>query len=124
MIKRNIFSFIIIAGLIGGLIALGGCSLFLPEQSSESKGFDWTSAIFVVFLILLFYLFIIRPQMRRRKEQQKVMEEIKPGDQVIAAGGIYGVIQSISEDSLVIKVESGASIRVTKQGLLVKPIVK
>jgi preprotein translocase subunit YajC len=45
------------------------------------------------------------------------MEELKRGDKVITAGGIFGVIESVSEESVVLKVESGATIRVARNSI-------
>ena len=77
----------------------------------------------ILFLVLIFgmmYFFSIRPQRRRQKEHQQLVEQLKRGDKVITAGGIYGVIESISEDSVIIKVESGATMRVAKGSVSLK----
>ena len=42
------------------------------------------------------------------------MQELQKGDKVITAGGIYGVIETLSQDSVVLKIESGATIRVSR----------
>jgi len=49
-----------------------------------------------------------------------MMEELRKGDRVITAGGIYGVIESVSEDTIVIKVESGATLRLAKGSVALK----
>ena len=95
---------------------LNGCT----TNGDGTGGFNWTAVVMVVVLVILSYFSIIRPMRRRQKEQQKLMAALKPGDQVIAAGGIYGEVVKINDDSLVIKVESGVQIRVTKQGLMVR----
>ncbi|MBN1191017.1 MAG: preprotein translocase subunit YajC [Dehalococcoidales bacterium] len=74
----------------------------------------------IVILFAMIYFLILRPARKRQKDQQNLLAELKIGDKVIAAGGIYGEIESMDEDSLVIKVESGAKIRVTKQGIQIK----
>lgn len=71
----------------------------------------------IIFLVLIFammYFLMIRPQRRRQKEHQEMEKELKRGDKVITAGGIYGQIESLREDSVVLKTESGATIRVTR----------
>jgi len=77
----------------------------------------------IVFLVLIFgmmYFFSIRPQRRRQKEHQQLVEQLKRGDKVITAGGIYGVIESLSEDSMIIRVESGATMRVARGSVALK----
>jgi len=68
----------------------------------------------------MFYFLMIRPQRKRQKEQQQMIEELKRGDRVVTAGGIYGVIETVSEDSVVIKVESGATMRVALGSVALK----
>lgn len=104
----------LIAGLLIMVLALiGGCA---PQQAPEGSGS--TSTIYmIVFLVLIFGLFyftMIRPQRRRQKQHEAMVQELKKGDRVITAGGIYGTIESLSEDSVVLKVESGATIRVAR----------
>lgn len=108
-------------GLIAGLLItllvfIGGCA---PSPEAEG-GFSPTIIIFLVLIFGMFYFLMIRPQRKRRKEHQQLIEELKRGDRVITAGGIYGVIESISEDSVVIKVESGTTMRVAKGSVTLK----
>jgi preprotein translocase subunit YajC len=74
----------------------------------------------LVFIFGVFYFLLIRPQRKRQKEHQQLMTELKKGDKVITAGGIYGVIESLSEDSIVIKVESGVTMRVARGSVALK----
>ncbi|MBM4448399.1 MAG: preprotein translocase subunit YajC [Chloroflexi bacterium] len=73
--------------------------------------------IFVVLLVAIFYFLIIRPQRRQQKRHQELMQELKRGDKVITTGGIYGVVESLSEDSVVLKIESGATIRIARASI-------
>ena len=57
---------------------------------------------------------MIRPQRRRQKEQQKMMQELNRGDEIVTTSGIYGVIDKVEETSFVIRLESGATMRVVK----------
>jgi preprotein translocase subunit YajC len=82
-----------------------------------------TIAPMIIFLVLIFammYFLMIKPQRRRQKEQQELLEEIRRGEQVITSSGIYGQIESISEDTIVIKLESGATMRVAKSSVVSK----
>ncbi len=99
------------------LVSISGC---VPSGEESAAGFDWMLIVFLVVLFVLFYFLFIRPQRKRQKEHQQLVQELKRGDNVITAGGIYGVVESISEDSIVIKVESGATIRVAKDSVALK----
>jgi preprotein translocase subunit YajC len=104
--------------LITTLVFMAGCMPVATE--GEEGGFDWTIIIFLVLIFAVFYFLLIRPQRKRQKEQQNLMEELKRGDKIITAGGIYGVIDSVSEDSIIIKVESGTTMRVAKSSVALK----
>ena len=95
------------------LLSMSGC--VLPEGTEgEEGGFNWTMIVFLVLIFGVMYFLMIRPQRKKQKEHQQLMEELKRGDRVITAGGIYGVIESLSEDSVVIKIESGVTMRVAR----------
>jgi preprotein translocase subunit YajC len=73
--------------------------------------------VFLVLLVALFYFFLVRPQRKKQKEHQDLMGGLKKGDKVVTIGGIYGQIESISEDNVVIKIESGAAMRVARSSI-------
>jgi len=112
----------LIAGLlITVLVFIGGCYPAGTQGGDQgTNGSTWYMIAFLVVIFALFYFVMIRPQRKRQKEQQTMIEGLKKGDKVITAGGIYGTIESISDDSVVIKVESGATLRVNKGSVAVR----
>ncbi len=114
--KRKILNLGLLVGLLVSAVFIGGC---VPSETPEG-GFDPTFIIFLVLIFGVFYFIMIRPQRKRQKEHQQLVEELKKGDKVITAGGIYGVIESLSEDSIVIKVESGVTMRVARSSVALK----
>ena len=109
----------LVVGLLIALVALlGGC---LPQQApagGAQKGFDWSLIVFLVLIFVVFYFLMIRPQRRRQKEAQTMLQQLQKGDRVVTAGGIYGEIESMDETTIVIKVESGATMRVAKSSVM------
>lgn len=77
--------------------------------------------ILLALVFAMFYFFMIRPLRQREKRHDSLVDRLEKGEMVITAGGVYGQVESISEDSIVLKVESGATIRVTKGGILSRP---
>ena len=114
MNHHKVLSLALIAGLlITTLVLAAGC--YMPAtEGEEGGGFDWTIIIFLVLIFAIFYFLMIRPQRKKQKQQQELMQSLQKGDRVITVGGIYGQIESLSEDSAVLKVESGATIRVAR----------
>ena len=80
-----------------------------------------TNIIYIIAFLgvlgLVFYFFMIRPQRRRQQEHDQLMSQLKQGDSVITAGGIYGRVESVAQDSVVLKIESGATMKVAKSSI-------
>ncbi|MGA8849240.1 MAG: preprotein translocase subunit YajC [Dehalococcoidia bacterium] len=77
----------------------------------------------IIFLVVIFgvmYLLMIRPRQKQQKQHEAMMEELRPGDKVIIAGGIYGQIESIGEDTAILRIESGATMKVARNSILGK----
>lgn len=113
--KTRILKWGLLAGLLVTLVFISGC---VPGQAPDGDASgQWTPIIFLGVLFAIFYFLLIRPQRKKQKDHQQLVEELKRGDKVITAGGIYGQIESISEDNVVIKVESGTTIRVARSSV-------
>ncbi len=71
--------------------------------------------IVVVSLLLGgWYFLMIRPQRKKTKEHETLMKELRPGSKVITMAGIYGEVDSVGEDTVVLKLEDGAKMKVSK----------
>jgi len=116
-VKKKMLNLGLIGGLLISAVFISSC---YPSEAPEGGGFDWTIIVFLVVIFGLMYLVLIRPQRKRQKEHQRLVEELKRGDRVVTAGGIYGQVESISDDSVVIKVESGVTMRVAKNSVALK----
>ena len=117
--KRTILILGLILVLVITLVFVGGCVLPTGTEGEEEGGIG-TYLPMVIFIVLLFgmmYFVMIRPQRRRQKEHDEMVQELHRGDKVITAGGIYGRVESVSDDSVVLKVESGVTIRVAKSSV-------
>ena len=115
--KKGMLNLGLIVGLLITLASMGGCA---PAGEPGGEASIWPMLIFLAVIFGLMYLVLIRPQRKRQKEHQQLMEELGRGDRVVTAGGIYGQIETISEDSVVIKVESGATMRVARNSVALK----
>lgn len=113
------------SGLIAGLLIVilvffGGCLASGDQTTPQDPNSTWYMLAFLVAIFALFYFVMIRPQRKRQKEQQAMMQGLQKGDKVITAGGIYGTIDSLSEDTVVIKVEGGTILRVARGSVAVR----
>ena len=72
--------------------------------------------IMLVMILVVFYFFMIRPQMKKQKELKKFRENLKVGDKVVTIGGIHGKILEISESTILVNSE-GSKIRFEKSAI-------
>ena len=66
----------------------------------------------LMFLVL--YMLILRPQMKKQKEQQRLIDELEKKDAIVTSGGIHGVIENIKDDILVVKVAENVKIEISR----------
>ena len=67
-------------------------------------------------MLVVFYFFMIRPQMKKQKELKKFREAMKPGDKVVTIGGIHGKILEMADSTVLISSE-GTKIRIEKSAI-------
>ena len=71
----------------------------------------------IIFLVLLFgamWFLLIAPQRKKQKEHQKMLKELSSGDEVVTAGGIYGVITNVKEDRFVVRIAENTKVEIAK----------
>lgn len=71
----------------------------------------------LIFLIILFYLLILRPQRKKQIEHQNMIKSLKKNDEVVTIGGIHGVIVNVKEKTFVLRVDDNTKIEVDKNSI-------
>lgn len=72
--------------------------------------------IMLGMILVVFYFFMIRPQMKKQKELKKFRESLKVGDKVVTIGGVHGKILEVSESTVLVNSE-GSKIRFEKSAI-------
>ncbi len=94
-------------------------SIFLMAAPQGGKaGGGYEQIIFLVLIIVVFYFFMIRPQMKKQKEIKKFREGLKKGDKIVTTGGIYGKVNDIKEDVVIVEIASNVTVRVDKSSVV------
>lgn len=92
-------------------------SLFLAQTAAPASpaGNPLMSMLPLVLMFAAMYFLLIAPQRKKQKAHEKMLTELKAGDEVVTAGGIYGVITSVKEDRFVIRIgDNNAKVEVGK----------
>ncbi|GMO51187.1 MAG: hypothetical protein Ta2G_08970 [Termitinemataceae bacterium] len=70
-----------------------------------------------ILIIVIFYFLIIRPQNRKQKETQKMLSALKKGDKVVTIGGVHGVISSVKESTVILKVDDNTKLEFSRSAI-------
>jgi preprotein translocase subunit YajC len=71
----------------------------------------------MLLIIGVMYLIVLRPQMKKQKEVQRMLSELKKGDDVVTTGGIVGRISGIKDDEVTLQVQEGVRLRVLRSAI-------
>jgi preprotein translocase subunit YajC len=76
-------------------------------------------SLFIVLAILfaVFWLLVIRPQQRRQRVQNQMIESIEVGDEIVTAGGLYGEVRALREDELLVEIAPGTTVRIARRAV-------
>jgi preprotein translocase subunit YajC len=80
-----------------------------------SSGSGVLFIIIIAFLVL--WLIVIRPQRRRQSQQQQMVSDLRVGDEVLTAGGIYGTISQIDEDRITVEIAPQTTVVVARRAI-------
>ena len=92
---------------------------FIPllQNGAQGQGNMLMSVVPFILIIAIFYFFIIRPQNKKQKETEKMINALKKGDKVVTIGGIHGTVSSTKEKSVVVKVDSNTQIEFSRSAI-------
>lgn len=77
-----------------------------------------TSFLPLLLIIVVFYFFMIRPQMKRQKDLRKYRDSLQKGDKVVTTGGIYGKINAIKDNHIIVEIDDNVKIKIDKSAIL------
>jgi preprotein translocase subunit YajC len=83
-------------------------------QAAENPLGNYSTLLMFGLMFLVFYLFMIRPQMKKAKEEKQFREALKKGDRVVTIGGIHGKIAEVKDTTLIIEVGEGQRLKFEK----------
>ena len=67
---------------------------------------------------IIFYFLLIRPQRKQQKELKERQDSLKPGDKVVSAGGIYGIVREVQQDTVKLEIAPNTIIKIAKTSIV------
>lgn len=97
--------------------------LILMAQPGAASGQTNPLVTFLplILVFVVFYFFMIRPQMKKQKEMNSYRSSLKRGDKVITTGGIYGRVHEVKDNSVMVDVGGDIKLKIDKNALLKDP---
>jgi preprotein translocase subunit YajC len=89
-------------------------SLFIamaPAQGGSPEGSLISTFVMFGLIIAIFYFLILRPQQKRQKDRQKMLDAIKKGDKVVTAGGMHGIVAGLDEKTVLLQVADNVKMK-------------
>jgi preprotein translocase subunit YajC len=92
---------------------------FMPflQVSSQQSGGTFVTILTMAAVFVVFYLFIIRPQNKKQKDTEKMVNALKKGDKVITIGGIHGEVTSTKEQTVIVKVDDDCKLEFSRSAI-------
>ena len=92
-------------------------SIFLM-MDPQGKGSSSMSLIFMGMMILVFWLFMIRPQAKKAKQQKQFLQNLQKGDKIVTIAGIHGTVNKLNDDgTMMLEINPGSYIKIEKSAI-------
>ena len=85
--------------------------------ASKGGGQGYEGLIMLVLMFAIFYFLLIRPQQKRAKQHRELVSALKPGDQIVTAGGLYGKVAAVEETTVTIEIATGVKIKMNRASI-------
>ena len=93
-------------------------SVAQPESGFMQQ---YSMLIMIGLMVLVLWLFMWLPESKRRRQMQAFRESLKKGSKIITAGGIYGTVKEVKDNTLLIEVDSDVTLRINKDMVVADP---
>lgn len=92
--------------------------IIAQAAADQPQGSPLNMLITMGLIIVIFYFILIRPQRKQAKELKERQDALKPGDKVISAGGIYGIIREVQDEAVKMEVAPNTIIKIRKSQIV------
>lgn len=75
------------------------------------------NVVFIVGMVAVFYFFMIRPQQKKQKDQQKFSDAIKKGQMVVTISGMHGKVSEVNASTILLEIDRGVKVTIEKSSI-------
>ena len=97
--------------------SIGPMVRLMAPPAGEGGGGGLMTFLPLIAIVAIFYFLILRPQKKRQQESQRMLSALRKGDRVVTIGGIHGIITSVRENTVVIKVDENVKLEFNRSAI-------
>jgi preprotein translocase subunit YajC len=104
------------SGMVAVYAFVGAVAAVCQETAKPTPTPSMLGSMFpmIVVMVAIFYFFFIRPEQKKHKDRQKLMDSLKKGDKVVTIGGIHGTVGTVKADTVMIKIAENTVVEITR----------
>ena len=91
--------------------------MILLQAAGQNAGGGYSTIIMMVAIFVIFWLFMIRPQQKKQKQEREFRDSLKVGQAVVTIGGLHGTVKTIEDTAVVLHVSNGVDLRFEKAAI-------
>lgn len=89
----------------------------MTPQGQDGGGGIASTILMFAFIIAIFYFMIIRPQQKRQKERQKLLDSVQKGDKIVTVGGVHGTVVGVEEKTVLVQIADNVKVKVERSAI-------
>ena len=103
-----------LAAIAGMLAQGGGCA---PGGEGGGGGNTLVGFLPIILIFVIFYFLLIRPQQKRQRDHQNMLDRISKGDHVVTSGGMHGTVVGVKDGVVVLKIAENVKVEFAKSAI-------
>lgn len=93
-------------------------AIYIAQAAAGQEGDPMSMLITFGLIGIIFYFLLIRPQRKQQKELKERQDSLKAGDKVVSAGGIYGIVREVQQDTVKLEIAPNTIIKIAKTSIV------
>ncbi len=89
----------------------------LAQTPASSAGNPLASFVPIILIFVIMYFVLFRPQIKRQKDQAKLVSSVKTGDRIITASGIHGLVSNVKDNTVIVKIADNVKVEMEKSAI-------